>query len=115
MDKQDFVGKTIGEVIDEDTNIPGGHLTPDEVERVKSQELKSFGISEKGNVTLLKNYSGMECVIVLIDGKAKAMFYIYELHGTDIDLDFELVIAYGHETICLYRLSDGHYKEIHTR
>jgi hypothetical protein len=114
MEKKDLEGKSIGEILDDNTSILG-RLTPAEVERIKNQELKSFGIVKGENVAVLQNWSGMNCLIVFAAGVPVAMFYIYELHGVHINEERGFVLAYGHENILLFWFDNGELTEITTR
>jgi len=114
VDRKFFEGKTISEIIDDDTAMLS-RLTEDELEKIKSKEIKSYGFTMNENVAVFSDYTGLNTVIVYVDDKPKALFYIYELHGVIINIKRSFVLAYGHEDIYIYWINDGELTNIGTR
>jgi len=114
VDREFFRGRTIGEIIDDDTAILS-RLTEDELEKIKNKEIASYGFTMNENVAVFSDYTGLNTVIVYVDDKPKALFYIYELHGVIINIKRSFVLAYGHENIYIYWISDGELTNIGTR
>ena len=114
MDKGFFRGKTVGEVIDDNTVILT-KLTEDELESIKCKDIVSYGVTSNNNIAVFQDYTGMNVVIVYVDDEPKALFYIYELHGVVISKERMFVLAYGHEDILIYWINDGELTEIGTR
>ena len=109
-----FRGKTIGEIVDDDT-VDASKLTEDELEGIKNREIVSYGVTRNENVTAFSDYSGLNVVVVFVDDKPKALFYMYELHGVVVNAERSFVLAYGHEDIKIYWIKDGELTDIGTR
>lgn len=114
MDKGFFEGKTVGDIIDNNTAILT-RLTEDELESIKRKKIVSYGVTRDKNVAVFSDYTGLNIVIVHVDDKPKALFYIYELHGVIVNAERMFVLAYGHEDILIYWINDGELTEIGTR
>lgn len=114
MDRDFFRGKTIGEIIDADT-VNASKLTEDELEGIKNREIVSYGVTRNENVAAFSDYTGLNAVVVYVDDKPKALFYMYELHGVVVNAKRSFVLAYGHEDIKIYWINDGELTDIGTR
>jgi hypothetical protein len=114
MDKESFKDKTIGEIISDETAIMS-RFTEDELKTVKDQKLLSYGVTRDNDIAVLSDYSGLNVVVVFVNGRPKALFYIYELHGVIVNAKRNFVLAYGHEDIKIYWINDGELTEIATR
>lgn len=114
MDRQFFEGKTIGEIIDDDT-VNASKLTEDELEGIKNRKIVSYGFTMNENIAVFSDYTGLNVIIVYVDDNPKAMFYIYELHGVIVNAERGFVLAYGHEDINIYWIKDGELTNIGTR
>jgi len=114
VDRDFFRGKTIGEIIDDDT-ANASKLNEDDLEGIKNREIVSYGVTRDENITAFSDYTGLNVVIVYVDDKPKALFYIYELHGVIVNAKRNFVLAYGHEDILIYWTNDGELTNIGTR
>lgn len=114
MDREFFKGKTIGDIIDDDT-ANASKLTEADLEGIKNREIVSYGVTSDENVAVFSDYTGLNVVIVYVDDKPKALFHIYELHGVIVNAKRGFVLAYGHEDILIYWIKDGELTEIGTR
>jgi hypothetical protein len=112
VNKEDFEGKKVGELLEDDTEFPEYNENGPPPELV-DMVVKYPRIRTVDNISVLTDYN--DNVFVFADGKLKAVFGIYELHGIAINPKRNLVIAYGHEDINMYWLDDGEYVNIATR
>jgi len=111
MDRSLFEGKTIGDIIDDDTKILT--LFVDDYD-VRAQEVKQVLIRKDGPYTAVANLLGGH-VICFENGKPKALFWVYDLAGISVNAKRGMVSAHGHDSINEYWFDDGEYNEKYTR
>ena len=108
MTREDFEGKTFGEVID------GGTEMLHYVEKEKIEDLKIVHprISSDGHVSVL--FDRHDYFVVFVNEKPKAVFSMYEPRGVYVNGVRGLVMVYGHEDIHLYWIDIGQFVNVST-
>jgi len=111
MDKSLFEGKTIGDIIDDDTKILSKLR---EGFDVRAEKITDVWLREDGPYTVFSDFnSGF--VVCFKDGEPRALFYVYDLEHVAINAKRGMVTARGHETNHEYWFDDDEYSEKHTR
>lgn len=111
MDKASFEGKTIGDVIDDDTHILTNFREGYDVKAVK---IRDIFLRESGPYTAFADFNNY-LVICFENGRAKALFHVYDIMNVTLNGKHGLVTAIGHDTSHRYWYSDGDYEEQHIR
>jgi hypothetical protein len=110
MDINNFKGKKIKEIMNEDTMVCNKDNLVDNWTDTVIGYMNNAGTIDD-DVVLYDDYY----VFVLNNGKLKAVFHVYEIHSVILNKKRGLMIVEGHETIHQYWFDDGEYSEEHTR
>ena len=109
MEKEDFEGKKIGDIITDDTKVLTKFKDGFDVKEV---ELKWVSIKKYDSFSVVE---ANDYVLCFIDKKPVALFNVYDLEYVSLNGKRGLVTARGHETVHEYWFDDGEYKEDYTR
>lgn len=111
MDKSFFEGKTIGDIIDEDTKILTKFM---EGYDVKTEKIRDISLQQDGPYTVFTDY--MSSIIVCFENeKPKALFFVYECMNVKLNSKRGMVSTVGHETHDQYWFDDDEYTSEYTR
>jgi hypothetical protein len=111
MNKEDFAGKTIGEIITPKT-VNNSYYTPEEFEKVKGKPLGHISLEKAGSFTVVHDDYNVIC---FKDDVPVTFFRVYEVHIVNINEKRGLVSVTGHETNHEYWYDNGEYSYYHTR
>ncbi|KKM15311.1 hypothetical protein LCGC14_1697400 [marine sediment metagenome] len=109
---ENYKNKTIGELIDDSTEILTKFTKSD---NYKSIRLVNFSCmaGPNGRTVVLDYVSGF--VLITNGDNAEALFNVYEIRSHSINTKRGLLTVTGHETINQYWFDDGEYEVDYTR
>jgi len=114
MNKEQFKGKLLGELVDDSTKIHGSFVDGYDP---KSAELTGyFDIDKMKEKTVVASFdTGFVLIINNSTEKVEAVFKVYEPRNVTVDEERGLVCVVGHEAVHFYWLDNGEYYSEHTR
>ena len=113
MEKADIEGKTIRDLVNEDTQWPEYNENGPPPEALDYVIKERPYLREVDNISVFVDFN--DWILVYVDKKLKAVFGIYEFHGLVINKERSFVLVHGHEDINIYWLDNGEFVNIATR
>lgn len=105
MDKAFFEGKTVGDVIDDDTEILTEFVEGYDVRAVK---IRDIWLQQEGAYTIFSDFMN-NLIVCFENSKPKSLFCVYDLMNVKLNGERGLVSAVGHDTHDQYWFDNGEY------
>ncbi len=113
FNKENLVGKKVGDIIDGDTKILTNFKDGYDVTKAEFKE-GTIIVDSHDDMAVISDFSNHLVLCAKAD-KIVALFHVYDIYNVSLNSKKKMVTAIGHETNHQYWFDDGDYDEQHTR